>query len=92
MKKWWRSLVLVGLLVTLDCTVQDRAFSCGSKVDLGEFPCGRKLVNVTWKDSNLWFVTRPLHAGDVPEEYTFNESSSWGVMQGQVTFRERACP
>ena len=65
MKKWWRSLVLVGLLVTLDCTVQDRAFSCGSKVDLGEFPCGRKLVNVTWKDSNLWFVTRPLHAGDV---------------------------
>ena len=86
--RFWRWIVLAGVLLAMSCTKQMCAFSCGGSVDVGDFPCGRKLVNVTWKDDNLWFVTRPLRQDDVLETYTFNESRSFGVMQGQVTFRE----
>ena len=36
---------------------------------------GEKLVNVTWKESSLWFLTRPMRANDTEETYKFKEDT-----------------
>ena len=53
-----------------------------------ELPKGEKLVEVTWKDSNIWYLTRPMKEDDEPETYTFKEDSEWGVFEGTVTIVE----
>ena len=49
---------------------------------------GEKLVNVTWKETSLWFLTRPMKANDSVEIYKFKEDSTWGVLEGTVTIVE----
>ena len=49
---------------------------------------GEKLVNVTWKEASLWFLTRPMKASDSVETYKFKEDSTWGVLEGTVTIVE----
>jgi hypothetical protein len=49
-----------------------------------------KLVNITWKEDDVWYLTRPMHSEEVPEEYTFKESSSFGIMEGTMTIKEHA--
>lgn len=49
---------------------------------------GEKLVNVTWKETSLWFLTRPMKAEDNVETYKFKEDSTWGVLEGTVTIVE----
>lgn len=83
-----RLIALVILLAFAPGCDQACAFSCGGNMDLKDFPCGHKLVNVTWKSSNLWYLTRPLREDDILETYTFTESSSIGVMEGTVTIKE----
>lgn len=47
-----------------------------------------KLVNVTWKDDSLWFLTKPMTENDVAEIYYFEEDSEFGVFEGSVTIVE----
>lgn len=47
-----------------------------------------KLVNVTWKDDSLWFLTKPMTENDVAETYYFEEDSEFGVFEGSVTIVE----
>lgn len=49
---------------------------------------GQKLEEITWKDSNLWILTRPFREGEKPETHTFYEDSEWGVFEGTVTVVE----
>jgi hypothetical protein len=49
---------------------------------------GQKLVDVTWKESNLWYMTKPMSETDVAERYTFRENSNWGLVEGKVIFVE----
>lgn len=51
-------------------------------------PPGRKLVTATWKNDDLWYLTRPMNQGEVPEAYEFKESSSYGLVEGTVKFVE----
>ncbi len=84
-------VVFLGLAVFVGaCTenVRSRAFGGESSVDL---PCGQKLFDVTWKESNLWYVTRPMRNDEQPETYKFSESSNFGVLEGTVTFNESLC-
>lgn len=67
------------------CNSCTRQFGGSSKLDL---PCGSKLVNITWKDSSLWYVTRPMRASDIPQIYTFQEDSQFGAMEGTVIVTE----
>ena len=46
------------------------------------------VVNVTWKDTDMWILTRPMRAGDIPEVYKFKEKSTFGVMEGEITIVE----
>lgn len=47
-----------------------------------------KLVNVTWKDDSLWFLTKPMTEEDVAETYYFEEDSEFGIFEGTVTIVE----
>jgi len=94
MKAWLQGLVIGALLSLLAlgvsaCTEQSRARAVGGISSI-ELDSGRKLVTVTWKESDLWILTRAMRADEKPETYKFSESSSWGVMEGTVVLQERA--
>ena len=48
----------------------------------------QKLINATWKDDNLWYLTRPMKEGEEAEVLTFQQKSEFGVFEGTVTFVE----
>jgi hypothetical protein len=45
-------------------------------------PANSKLVNVTWKEGQIWYLTKPMTKKDVAETYKFQEESSWGMVEG----------
>jgi hypothetical protein len=89
MKKTLILSILALVALTTSCTENIRAKQWGGKMSQS-LPAGRKLVNATWKESNLWLLTRPMHSNEVAETYSFQEVSSWGVMEGSITISETA--
>lgn len=80
--------MIVGMfLAVVGCTEQDRAKSFGGSTTV-ELPEGKKLVMVTWKESQIWFLTRDMREGDLVETYNFAEKSAWGILEGSVTIKE----
>jgi hypothetical protein len=69
------------------CTQQERAKSFGGKITIN-LPAGQELVNATWKNSDLWYLTKQSDSTFNPAVYTFKESSNFGMMEGEVTFIE----
>lgn len=53
-----------------------------------ELEPNQKLVTITWKDDDLWYLTRPMREDESPETYTFQQSTDLGVMEGTVTVVE----
>lgn len=70
------------------CTGQQSAKSFGGTATL-DLPVCRKLVNVTWKEDDIWYLTRQMLATDSVESYNLSESSSFGLLQGTVILKER---
>lgn len=49
-----------------------------------------KLVNLTWKESELWILTEKRSVKDtIKKIYFFNEKSNFGVMEGKITIVEK---
>ena len=80
MKKVFICLGLVALTLTA-CTENSRVKAWGGEGTIS-LPKGRKLVNVTWKETEVWYLTRPMNSNDVAETYQFQEESSWGMIEG----------
>jgi len=80
-------LSIVTVLALASCTQNQRAKAWGGSASVA-LPASQKLVTATWKDQELWYLTRPMRADETPETFTLNESSSWGVVEGKVTFTE----
>lgn len=49
---------------------------------------GEKLIEATWKDANIWYLTEPMDSDYIPKTKVFKESSVLGVLNGTVTFIE----
>lgn len=49
---------------------------------------GQKLITVTWKNDDMWYLTRPMRDDEAPEKYSFREDSNFGVMEGKVILQE----
>ena len=81
-------LLVVILGISTSCTENQRAKRWGGTagVTLEE---GQKVVTVTWKDSDLWILTRDRKAGESVDTYTFFEESSWGVLEGSYIIKEK---
>jgi hypothetical protein len=75
------------LLFTASCTENEKARSYGGTATL-DLPKGQKLVNVTWKETDLWYLTRPMTVTDSAVSYTFHEESSFGVWEGTYIINE----
>ncbi len=53
-----------------------------------QLPANTKLVNATWKDSEMWYLTRPMRKDEKPEEHVFHEQSNFGLLEGTIVFKE----
>jgi hypothetical protein len=85
MKKLFLAIGVIAMLGS--CTENSRVKNWGGDGTL-TLPRGQKLINVTWKESQIWYLTRPMTPQDSCQVYTFHESSSWGVMEGTYTIIE----
>ena len=82
--------LLLGMVLGLglfSCTENSRVKNFGGTGNIN-LPQGQKLVNVTWKENQIWYLTRRMKADETPETYQFQEESSWGVVEGTYNIRE----
>lgn len=49
---------------------------------------GEKLIEATWKDSNIWYLVEPMEDDYIPKTKVFKECSIFGVMEGKIIFIE----
>lgn len=55
-----------------------------------ELPTGTKLINATWKDSDLWYLYEEVTDSTyVPHNKVLNEDATFGVLNGKITFIEK---
>ena len=80
-------LSIVVLALTASCTENSRVKNFGGEGNIN-LPKGQKLVNVTWKETQVWYLTRPMKEDDVAETYHFQEESSWGMIEGTYNIVE----
>lgn len=80
-------IAIVSLICMSSCTEQIRTRQWGGEMKI-DIPAGQELVMVTWKDNDLFYLTRPMAPDYVPVTKTFQESSSWGVLESTVYFVE----
>lgn len=79
--------VLFMAVCAIGCTENQRAKQWGGGYTV-TLPKGQKLVNASWKNDDLWYLVRPMRAGEPAETFSMVEDSSWGLMKGKVTFVE----
>jgi len=77
----------VMMLMLASCTENERVKNWGGDGTIN-LPKGRKLVNVTWKEAQIWYLTRQMDSTGVVETYQFHEESGYGVMEGTYTIIE----
>jgi hypothetical protein len=75
------------LLLFSACTKNEKAKNYGGTAEI-DLPNGQKLVTATWKDDDLWYLTRPMLPCDSAVTYTFKEKSSFGYMEGTYIIHE----
>jgi len=71
----------------LGCTENQRARQFGGTGHVEVKP-GHKIVGATWKNTDLWVLTRPVRPGEEPETLSLREFSSWGAIEGEMLLRE----
>lgn len=82
--------LLLGFVVgvgLISCTENSRVKNFGGTGDIN-LPKGQKLVNVTWKENQIWYLTRKMRINETPETYQFQEESGWGVVEGTYYIHE----
>ena len=80
-------LIAVMMMTLVSCTENSRVKNFGGQGTIN-LPQGRKLVNVTWKETEIWYLTRPMDSTDVAQTYQFHEESSWGMVEGTFNIVE----
>lgn len=88
MKKIYLFLSLLTILSFSSCTEQFRVREFGGKMEI-EVPAGYKVTSATWKEAELFYFLEPMEEGYVPKEKKFVESSSYGILESEVTFKEK---
>jgi hypothetical protein len=81
MKKLMMILVVM-MVVISSCTENARARHFGGNETLTLKP-NEKVLNVTWKDDEMWVCTQDTITGVV----YFREKSSWGIIEGTVVIK-----
>lgn len=80
-------LTICAVLALTACTQQERTRQFGGTTEI-DVPAGQKVMMATWKDDHLFYMTEPMDSGYVPTTKVLHESSSWGVLESTVKFKE----
>lgn len=80
-------LIAFAAIIMVGCTDQKMARSFGGELQV-RLEKGQRLVEVTWKENNLWLLTEPMDSDYQPKTKTFYEDSSWGLYEGKITIIE----
>jgi uncharacterized lipoprotein YehR (DUF1307 family) len=80
-------IVVIASIMMIGCTTNERVKRFGGSMTI-KLDSGQKLVDVTWKENSLWYMTKPMKEDDEAETYTFKEESSYGIIEGSVIFVE----
>ena len=82
-------MMIVVLLVAIckSCSNQGMTKNWGGEIDMYLGP-NRKLVEVTWKDDSIWYLTKSMTDDDIAEEYEFAESDAIGLLEGTLRIYE----
>ena len=80
-------ILMILLFTMISCSEQSitRRFGGTVRIDL---PKGERLINATWKEVDLFYLTEPMDSDYIPKTKTFRESSSLGVFESKVLFIE----
>lgn len=81
----------MALLSLVACTENERVKKWGG-TSVIELPIGKKLINITWKGEQLWYITRPMRKDEKPETYRFHEESNFGLLEGTYIVKESRTP
>ena len=83
------ALIIAGILICGSCVGCEQTVTkeLGGEMTM-ELEPNRKLEMITWKNDDLWVLTREMGADETPTTYEFQESSNWGVFEGTVTLVE----
>ena len=84
-----KKLIFISIVAILfaSCTKNEMAKNYGGTMTVN-LPANTKLVNVTWKEDEIWYLTKPMNSADSAETYNFQEESSFGVWEGTVVLKE----
>ena len=74
-------------LLVMACTENERAKRFGDTLVI-DVPAGHKVIEATWKDNQLWYLTEEMDSSYVPKAKTFKEKSDFGVLEGTIVFKE----
>lgn len=87
-KNIFSALVIMITLLFSSCTENERVKNLGGSGKFAISP-DEKFVNVTWKETQLWVLTRIRTTSDTTyETYKFREKSNYGVIKGVYTIEE----
>ena len=86
MKKFIYAIIIVIAFMLVSC---DKTFTkhFGGTTTINLEP-GEKLIEVTWKDDNIWYLVEPMSDEYTPTTKIFKESSRFGAMEGKIIFVE----
>lgn len=69
------------------CTENQRARTFGGTATIQVEP-GKKVMMATWKDEDLFYMVEDMEPDYKPHDKTLIESSSFGVIESKVVFKE----
>jgi hypothetical protein len=87
MKKIFILTGLISVLGLSSCTENQRAKGFGGTATV-DIPEGQRLIDVTWKGDQIWYLTDDMPVGYEAKTYNFLEESSYGMVEGKVIFIE----
>jgi hypothetical protein len=82
--------IFIIILIMVSCTQNTRAKKYGGTATI-EVPCDMMVNNITWKGESLWYSYIPMPEDYEPVTHTFQEESSFGVIQGKYKLVESKC-
>lgn len=89
MKKFFGICIvcLASILSFSSCTENQRARTFGGTAII-EVEKGQKVMMATWKDEDLFYMTEEMEPDYRPHDKTLVESSSFGLIESKVVFKE----
>ena len=82
------ALCLMCAVSFTSCTEQIRTRTFGGTMVI-DVPNGYKVTSATWKETDLFYFMEEMKEGYTPKDKMFVESSSYGVLESKIIFKEK---